>query len=325
MTAKPLDDLDPREYEHPFDARALEALRGTPGLEPAARYLIKHAVERSVTIQYTGSNLRVTAETYPTVHAILDKVCETIHLTNRPDLYIQWGYEINAFTIGVEHPIIVLMSGSVDLLEEAELAWLVGHEVGHIKSRHTLYHLMARILPYLGDILGKATLGIGELLSAPLQLALLRWSRMSEFTADRAGLLACQDFGVTTRLMMKMAGMPIAHYHQANHEDFLRQAREFESLDYDTLNKAVKFLSIMTSTHPWTVLRAAELQKWIASGEYDKVLLRQTTDRAFRRHDGANVFCRTCGWRLEGEEKFCPSCGTNLRNEPEGNGSPSSS
>ncbi len=41
-------------------------------------------------------------------------------------------------------------------------------------------------------------------------------------------------------------------------------------LDYDGMNKVVKFLSIADSTHPWTVMRSSELLKWIDAGEYDK-------------------------------------------------------
>ena len=53
-----------------------------------------------------------------------------------------------------------------------------------------LYHQMP-VLPFL-EILGAATLGVGKLFSAGLQRR-FPWVRMSEFTADRAGLLACQD------------------------------------------------------------------------------------------------------------------------------------
>jgi Zn-dependent protease with chaperone function len=101
---------------------------------------------------------------------------------------------INAFTVGSENPIVVLNTKTVECLTEAELRFILGHEVGHIKSQHSLYHWIARfILPYIGDTLGKATFGIGKIFTAPLQLALLSWSRKSELTADRAGLLACQN------------------------------------------------------------------------------------------------------------------------------------
>ena len=314
-----LTGLHPYEYEHPFDAKALDALQRTPGLDVVVRQFNKHAVERLITVQYTGSNLRINKKDYPKIHRILDTVCETINLPARPSLYLEWGYHVDGFTIGVEHPIIVLSSGAVDLLNEEELLYLIGHEVGHIKSRHTLYHQMAEFLPFIADRIGQATLGLGKLIASPLelalQLALLRWSRMSEFTADRAGLLACQDMNAATRVMMKLAGMPIRDFHDLKIEAFLDQAREFESLDYEKLNRAVKFLAIMDSTHPWTVMRAAELLRWIEGGEYQMVVQRKTAYRLRVRHEGNDQFCRNCGYRLQGSERFCNSCGTVLRED----------
>jgi len=185
---KKLNGLHPFEYEHPFDAKALDALHGTPDLDTLVRQYNKYAVERAITIQYTGSNLRMTKDNYPKIHSLLDRVCDIINLPARPEFYLEWGYHINGFTVGVDNPIIVLTSGAIDLLSEGELLYLIGHEVGHIKSRHTLYHQMAQFLPLITNILGHATLGISKLISLPMQRALLYWSHMSKFTADHSSL-----------------------------------------------------------------------------------------------------------------------------------------
>lgn len=310
--SKKLGGLHPFEYEHAFDAKALDSLQNTPGLDTIVRQYNKHAVERLMRVQYTGSNIRVTGDNYPKLYRLLDQVCDTINLPARPDLYLEWGYNVNGFTVGVENPIIVLNSGSVDLLSDDELLYLIGHEIGHIKSRHTLYHQMAQALPILADILGEATLGIGKLLSMPLQLALLRWSRMSEFTADRAGLLACQDPATAASVMMKWSGVPIRYYGDIKLKSFLEQARQFEALDYENLNKAFKLLTVMNQTHPWSVMRAAELMRWIDGGEYQRVVDRATSGRLHVREDGDKKSCRNCGYSLSGGEMFCNSCGTKL-------------
>jgi hypothetical protein len=71
---------------------------------------------------------------------------------------------------------------------------------------------------------------------------------------------------------MKMAGMPIKHFNEMNYNAFIDQAREFKQLDYATMNKIVKFISIMDQSHPWTVMRAAELLNWVNAGEYDRFI-----------------------------------------------------
>jgi Zn-dependent protease with chaperone function len=94
---------------------------------------------------------------------------------------------------------------------------------------------------------------------------------MSEFTADRAGLLCCQDKDAAIRSFMKMGGLPIKEYNNLNYQTFLQQASEFKSLDYDGLNKIVKYITIAEQSHPWTVMRAAELINWIDEGTYAKL------------------------------------------------------
>jgi Zn-dependent protease with chaperone function len=98
---------------------------------------------------------------------------------------------------------------------------------------------------------------------------------MSEFTADRAGLMCCQDPEAMARAFIKMAGLPLKEFDNIRTDTFLQQARDFKMLDYDGMNKVVKFLSIADETHPWTVMRSAELLKWIESGEYDRFISKQ--------------------------------------------------
>lgn len=264
---KSLPRLDHTSYEHPFDRKALNALERTPGLTVAGKYVTKQTIERVYTVQYTGSNLRVTAQSYPMMHDYLRYACHILGVQRVPELYVQWGYGINAFTVGAENPIVVLDSGLMDLCDEDEKLFVIGHELGHIKSNHMLYHMMAQLINYVIDIVPG-----GSIVAAPLRYALLYWDRMSEFTADRAGMLCCQNRDAAVRAFVKMAGLPISQYGQMNVQSFLQQAKDFESLDYENLNKFFKLVSILDSTHPWTVMRAAELIKWIDSGAYSKLL-----------------------------------------------------
>lgn len=254
---KILTGLYHKQYEHPFDRKALETLENTPGLAIAGKHVTKQTIERIYSVQYTGSNLKITANNYPCIYEYLDYACHILDINRKPDLYIQWGYEINAFTVGAENPILVLNSGVIDLCDDDEKLFIIGHELGHIKSNHMLYHMMAQLINYLIDLIPG-----GSLIGAPLKYALLYWDRMSEFTADRAGLLCCQNQNAAVRAFIKMAGLPINQFGNLNEQSFIQQAKDFDSLDYENLNKFFKFISIINSTHPWTVMRTAELMKW---------------------------------------------------------------
>ncbi len=304
-----LPALDCQEYEHPFDKQALDALQGMPGLELLVRKVNEHGLERLLRIQYTGSNLKVTPRNLPEVYSLLVEVCEVLYLSPLPDLYIVSGHEVNAFTSGVERPIVVLYSGCVDLLSRDELCFVIAHEVGHIKSNHCLYHQLGQVLPVLGQMIGSATFGIGGLVSAGVEMALTNWERMSEFTADRAGLLGCQNATTAITAMVKVAGLPRKYFGLPVAESFIEQARQFESYDFDKLDRLAKMISSMGHNHPWTVMRAAEFLRWIDSGAYQRILDRQTAAPPPLAPLSGSRFCAHCGAAVTQTGAFCARCG----------------
>lgn len=260
---KILKGLRHTDYEHPFDKKALNTLEKTPGLSTLGKFISKHMVERLYTVENTGNALKVTNSNYPKIYEYLEYASQILDLGFIPDLYIQWGYNINACTVGAEHPIIILNSGLIDLCDDDEILFVVGHECGHIKSNHMLYHMMAGVINYVINVIPG-----GNLVAAPVQYALYYWDRMSEFTADRAGFLTCQNRDAVVRAFMKMSGLPIKEYNNMNYQTFIQQAESFQSLDYDAINKIAKFISISNATHPFSVMRASELLKWINSEDY---------------------------------------------------------
>ena len=197
-----LHGLHSADYEHPFDRQALESLEKMPGLDRLLREVFEHYVERIYRIQYTGSHLKVNERNFPELHKTFRDTCEVMSLPVVPELYVAWQFQVNAMTTGTERPIVILHSGAVDLLSENELRYVIGHELGHIKSNHVLYHTVARVLASLSGV----ALGIPGLLTSGVRTALLHWMRMSEFTADRAGLLACQSPQAAYNAKLKMAG-----------------------------------------------------------------------------------------------------------------------
>ncbi len=323
-----LRGLTSREYEHELDKAALRTLEGTPGLEPLIRKFNQWGVERYMRIKYTGSNLRITEQSMPALHRMLVEVCETISLGFVPEFYMQQDPTINACAIGVERPMIVLNTGCLAHLSQDELMFIIGHEAGHIKSQHMLYHQMGSLLPMLGQIIGSMTLGIGNLVSTGLQIALYNWIRKSELTADRAGLLACQDVNASIRAQMRLAGYPPIALCSGDVLAFIQQAEEFEGFDEDNLDKIVKILSVMEASHPWTVMRGAELHRWVENGSYQRTVQSRSyvqpaiaataqgqgeiggQDQAQGQASTGGGYCAACGRALLAEQNFCPQCGT---------------
>ncbi len=307
MELKKLTGLDPKEYEHPYDKKALDALHSTKGLDMLVKKFYEYGIEKIFRIQITGSNLKVSEDNIPDIFRLFQEAHSVLNFPMVPELYLYHTDELQGFTTGVDQPIIALSNGCIDSFTDEELMFVIGREIGHIKSQHVLYYEIGTLLPLLSEILGSFTLGIGSIISLGLQMALLQWQRMSEYTADRAGLLACQDLGVAASALSKISGLPNKYYKTFNTDDFITQARQFEGIDVGNYNKVIRYVSLMLGDHKWTVDRTNELLKWIDSGQYDAVLNRKTT---IKTETPKFKFCDNCGARiLSPTASFCPQCG----------------
>lgn len=304
-----LDHLYPSEYEHPFDREALDRLENTRGLDLLTQKVLDAGLESYLRIKYTGDNLQITARTIPEIHSTLVEACKIMGMKEIPELYLMLEDKIQSFSSGQKRKMIVISSGSVDLLNKEELLFLLGRELGHIRSNHVVYREMGDSLALVSQIISDLTLGVGNLLSMPIKIALMHWYRMSEFTADRAGLLICQDPEVATQALIKMAGLPAKYYGTFSTEEFKRQANSFSEIEVKTFNKFIRFLASYENPQPFTVIRGAQLFKWVENGEYTRVL-NQASVSVKTLKDGN--FCPACGNPISEQDLFCTECGYKL-------------
>ncbi|MEA5574959.1 hypothetical protein [Anabaena sp. UHCC 0451] len=124
----------------------------------------------------------------------------------------------------------------------------------------------------LKNLLSSTTLGLGGLVASGFELGLYNWVMMAKLTADRAGLLACQNINIATTALMKLAGLPEEYLTDNVIDDFLMQSREFTSSNLDSLDKVTKILSYSEARLSWIIMRTGELLKWYDSGEYDNLI-----------------------------------------------------
>jgi hypothetical protein len=71
------------------------------------------------------------------------------------------------------------------------------------------------------------------------------------------------------RKFMKMSGG--GDIDQMDLNAFMVQAREYEQ-GGDAMDMIVKVLNTLGHTHPFHTVRAAELQRWVEGGDYDRIL-----------------------------------------------------
>lgn len=258
-------------WEHPADRAALQTLRAVPGVdEVIRRVLAMLGGERGIRLLFLGNAVRIGPAQFPKLWLLHNEVTTTFDWPKVPELYISQTPFFNAGAYGIDEPFIVVNSAAVEMLDDDELRDVLAHELGHVMSGHALYRTIAAILALVS--LGALPM-LAELALLPIRLAFLEWSRKSEHSADRAGLLGAQDIVVSQRLSMKMAGggRGSGFAGQLNVEAFMQQAHDYASTT-EGLDVVFKLLSTLALTHPMHTIRAAELQRWVASGEYDRIL-----------------------------------------------------
>jgi len=270
---KKFAELDKHEYVHPADSRALAALRTIPGIDSALKKLLAVTGESAIRVIFTASAVKVTPQQCPDLHAKLQVACTTLGV-DMPELFVQQNPIVNAFTGGVERPVIVLHSSLIERLSDEEVLAVIAHEVGHIHAEHVLYLTAARLLEAVASVaLAAAPIAaiITQLLSGSMRAALLAWARRAELSCDRAALLVTQDADVIGRTMMKLCGGTFAS--KVDYEQFLAQARDFQK-NYDEKALDRFWADIISSgmSHPFPVWRVSEILKWVDSGEYKRLM-----------------------------------------------------
>ncbi len=261
-----LTGIAPVAWEHPADRAALQTLRAVPGLDEVTRKVMSFLGERGVRQLFTADAVRISSRQRPKLDQLYAEVLDTMDCAERPDLFVTQTPFVNAMAVGFDKPFIVVHTGALDLLEDEQRRVLLGHEIGHVLSGHATYTTLAMLFLTIGfsNIPG---LGI---IALPVQLALLEWYRKAEFSCDRAALLASQQPLEAMRMFLLFAG-GMGGGDTINLDEFLAQASEYEG-GGSAIDALFKLMNVANRTHPFNTVRAAELQRWIQTGEYDRII-----------------------------------------------------
>jgi Zn-dependent protease with chaperone function len=260
-------EISTRAWEHPADRSALVALRKLSGFDDVLKKLAGLVSERAIRLMFLATAVKTSERQFPELYDMVRDAAYVLDLEQVPDLYVTQDPTVNAYTIGIDTPIIVITSGLVELLDEEELRSVIGHEVGHAMSGHAVYRTMLMILTNIATRI--AWVPLGNLAIMALVTALKEWFRKAELSSDRAGLLAGQDPQASMRALMKLAGGH--NLAEMNVDAFLEQAEEYERAG-DLRDGVLKLLQLLPQTHPFAVVRVAQLKKWAESDEYRSIL-----------------------------------------------------
>jgi Zn-dependent protease with chaperone function len=215
---------------------------------------------------FLASSVRASEQQFPQLYQSLLDGCYILDLPTVPELFISQDPMVNAMALGADKPFIVITTGMVDLMDAEEIRFVIGHELGHVLSGHAVYRTM---LYHLLNLVTRIAWLPVVLPARGVIWALEEWYRKSELSCDRAGLLAGQDIDAARRALMKTAGG--SRLVEFNSDAFHQQAREYDAVP-DVRDGLLKLLQLQGTTHPFAVIRFAELDRWADTGDYPNIL-----------------------------------------------------
>lgn len=200
------------------------------------------------------TSIKVEKSVMPKLYRNLYSVKEKLGFTQDIEFYITNSPQVNACTYFGTTPgrplIVELNSSLIELMDEDELRFVIGHELGHqIDGNYELTKLINFVYPNLDTM--------SPLL---LQMKVRFWQQLCELVADRYGFLAVEDLNVCVSAFFKMhSGLNLRRM-DIDIQAFIDNNRRL--LRYYTDGK---FLSLDNYDHPVDAIRVEALNLFATS------------------------------------------------------------
>lgn len=227
--------------------------------------LLKPYFDDVNTRQLTFEGVELRLEQFPDrqdLHRVME-TCAKILDIPKPAVYIHNSVEVNAYAANMTEPLIVITSGFLRVFQDpAELRFVIGHEMGHIKCRHVKWKM---ILSGIVESMRRLP-GLPEEVSLLPYLPLFKWAREAEMSADNAGLICAQDREAAEWALVRLAvGLSQESIGRINVDAFLEQ-RNAENLSQ--FSEVLLYWRQLLREHPFIADRIGELRKYEQTRHY---------------------------------------------------------
>ena len=189
------------------------------------------------------SSLIINEKVTPQIYLVLHKVCKKLRLnSNNVSAYIYSSSDNQAtcFLGEKDKCTIMITSNLIELMDENELEFIIGHEIGHFLLKHgTVTH------------------------SSKMSKEDLIYSRYKEISADRIGLIASGTIESALSSIVKMLSGLSSAYLRYDISALMQQINNVHKGTYLSSE----------STHPSWLIRVRALQFFSMSEMYNKEIL----------------------------------------------------
>lgn len=189
------------EFAHPVDGAVIKVLE-----TGAIKKVFNEAVQFLVSAQQgllLSSGIAVNHSNFPELYDVLSDCCNTLAIPIPYTVVTNEFPDINAMATGTDNFSFIAISNYIPkLLTIEEQKFIIAHECGHIALGHVVYHTATSMIANFSKLIPI----IGPITANTISFPLNAWSRCSEITADRAGLICCGDLETAQRALLKIIG-----------------------------------------------------------------------------------------------------------------------
>ena len=266
-------DTARRDYAHSLDSAIINFLDN-----PAINSVFKHLVEMMADSTYgpvVASGVAINDHNYPELNKLVNECVDTLNI-HRPYVIISSALSgLNAMAFGSDdEPYVALSPLMVKTMSPTQLKFVIGHECGHVAMGHMVYHTVISI----ASVFASALPIIGPIINTVGTLPLMAWSRRSEISADRAGLLCCGDLEAAQRTLIQLE-MPFMDASQIDIPEYVANSERF-------LKKGVlRRINEFDDAHPIIPKRIKALDVFTNSEKYYRVTSQKTSDNLLSDHE----------------------------------------
>jgi len=215
---------------------------------------------RSKHLDLLSKGQQVTPQTAPEIISLQQENASRLQV-EPVNVFIVPSNQLNAYTFGMDSPkAIVLYSSLFKIMDRDEIQFILGHEMGHVKLGHTWLNTLVGGMAGIPSPMGAAVI---------MELAFRWWNRACEYSADRAGVLACGKPNKAISALVKLEAGSAA-LTQAGMQNAIQT---IESEDDDILNN----LEELIASHPMIAKRINEIRNYSNTQAYSH--LRSMMDR----------------------------------------------
>lgn len=251
-------------FAHNVDALIIKTLDN-----PAINTLFERFVQVSIDATF-GLNLAqgipISRDTMPELYAALRHCSETLGIPLPYTIVSSSLNGVNAMTSGTDEFAFIAVSSLIPVLFDVdEQRFIIGHECGHLALGHVVYHTAVSTLGNAAQIIPIVGPAIANMITFPLNA----WSRRSELSADRAGLICCGDLDTALQMLVKLElGLAALNFARStpavtiNAADYVKAARNV--LKKNMLGKYGELLH----SHPLLPKRVEALELFSQSEMY---------------------------------------------------------